>query len=75
MNPNTKQWDADKINLLFSKKEANKILGVPLLHTGKEDKLIWNEENDGIYSVRSGYRKLMKDRKRFEWAERDIWLE
>jgi hypothetical protein len=62
MLPNSKQWDVVKIKSLFSDQEAKKILAVPLLNTVEVDKLIWNEENDGIYSVRSGYRKLMKEK-------------
>jgi hypothetical protein len=62
MLPNSKQWDGVKIKSLFSDHEAKKILAVPLLNTVEVDKLIWNEENDGIYSVRSGYRKLMEER-------------
>jgi hypothetical protein len=26
----------------------------------REDKLIWSEEKDGVYSVRTGYRKIVK---------------
>jgi hypothetical protein len=40
------------------------ILVVPLLQLVREDKLIWSEENDEVYSVRLGYRKLMKERNR-----------
>ncbi|CAJ2652949.1 unnamed protein product [Trifolium pratense] len=47
--------------------EANNILAVPLLDMIQEDRLIWNEERDGVYSIRSGHRKLMKDKKNGEW--------
>jgi hypothetical protein len=52
----------DKINSLFSDEVVNSILAVPLVELVSEDKLIWSEEKDGVYSVRSGYRKLMRER-------------
>jgi hypothetical protein len=63
-----KRWDHAKINLLFSEPEANNILAVPLLDMNQEDRLIWNEERDGVYSIRSEYRKLMKDKKNGDWS-------
>jgi hypothetical protein len=63
MLPNAKQWDGEKIKYLFSDHEAKRILVVPLLNVVTEDKLVWCEERDGIYSVRSGYRKLMEEKK------------
>jgi hypothetical protein len=62
--PNIKRWDEEKINSLFPIDVAHEILVVPLLELVRDDKLIWSEENDGVYSVRSGYRKLMKVRNR-----------
>jgi hypothetical protein len=59
--PNVKRWDEDKIRSLFSIEVVNEILAVPVLELVREDKLIWSEENDGVYSVRTGYRKLMKE--------------
>ncbi|MCI33786.1 ribonuclease H protein, partial [Trifolium medium] len=50
------------------------ILAVPLLHMVEEDKVIWSEESDGIYSVRSGYRKLLKERNpSHRPREEDAW--
>jgi ribonuclease HI len=60
--PNVKRWDEDKIYSIFSREVAREILAVPLLDLVREDKLIWSEENNGVYSVRTGYRKLMKDK-------------
>jgi hypothetical protein len=61
---NIKKWDEEKINSLFPIDVAKEILAVPLLEVVREDKLIWSGENNGVYSVRSGYRKLMKERNR-----------
>jgi hypothetical protein len=62
--PNVKRWDEGKINSLFPIEVAHDILDVPLLELVREDKLIWSEENNGVYSVRSGYRKIMKENNR-----------
>jgi hypothetical protein len=52
MIPGAKCWDNEKINLLFSGVVAKSILCVPLLDVIQEDRLIWNEERDIMYSVR-----------------------
>ncbi|CAJ2662331.1 unnamed protein product [Trifolium pratense] len=59
----------------IQEREANMILVVPLLHNVEEDKLIWSEESNGIYSVRSGYRKLMEEKRLMNRlrAKRDGW--
>jgi hypothetical protein len=62
--PNMKRWDEDKINSLFPLDVAHDIIAVPLLEVVTEDRLIWKEEKDGMYSVRSGYRNYMKQRNR-----------
>jgi hypothetical protein len=64
MLPNAKRWDEIKINSLFPLDVAHDILAVPLLEVVTEDRLIWKEEKDGMYSVRSGYRIYMKERNR-----------
>jgi hypothetical protein len=53
-----KRWDVDKINSLFPIEVAHDIVAVPLLEVVTEDRLVWKEEKDGMYSVRSGYRKF-----------------
>ncbi|KAK2390980.1 hypothetical protein QL285_064484 [Trifolium repens] len=62
--PNSKRWDEVKINSLFPIEVAHDIVAVPLLEVVTEDRLIWKEEKDGMYSVRSGYRKFMKEKGR-----------
>ncbi|KAK2370478.1 hypothetical protein QL285_083527 [Trifolium repens] len=58
--PNVKRWDENKIYSLFPIYVALAIISVPLFELVQEDKVIWNEEKDGVYSVRTGYRKLME---------------
>ncbi|WJX78361.1 hypothetical protein P8452_61592 [Trifolium repens] len=59
--PNVKRWDENKLRSLFSLEVVNEILALLVLDLVREDKLIWCEENDGVYSVRTGYRILMKE--------------
>jgi hypothetical protein len=47
-----KRWNEDKISSLFPIDVAHDILDVPLLELVTEDRLIWNEENDGVYLIR-----------------------
>ncbi|GAU31898.1 hypothetical protein TSUD_270830 [Trifolium subterraneum] len=71
---NSKQWDVEKINELFSAKDAHMILAVPLLQTVENDRLIWRAESDGIYSVRSGYQKLLEESNSYHKPrEGDAW--
>ncbi|XP_058755068.1 uncharacterized protein LOC131628221 [Vicia villosa] len=53
---------------------AEEILMVPLLEDVIEDRLVWKEEQDGQYSVRSGCR-VWKSRKKYYHPERhkDNW--
>ncbi|XP_058761487.1 uncharacterized protein LOC131634881 [Vicia villosa] len=53
---NAKQWDIEVVRDLFDAEDMEKILKVPLLEEVKKDRLIWKEEQDGIYSVITGYK-------------------
>ncbi|XP_058774294.1 uncharacterized protein LOC131648560 [Vicia villosa] len=55
MQVNVKQWDVDIIRDLFDASDMEKILSVPLTEEVAEDKMIWKDEKDGVYSVRTGY--------------------
>lgn len=56
MSPNVKQWDMRVIRELFNYADAEEILQVPLVEDVKKYIMVWKEEQNGICSVRSGYR-------------------
>ncbi|XP_058784506.1 uncharacterized protein LOC131659316 [Vicia villosa] len=56
MLPNEKQWNSEAVSSIFDVVDTELILQVPLLEDVTTDTLIWKEEQDGKYSVRSGYR-------------------
>lgn len=51
-----KEWEFDKIVELFSTEGVHAIIQTPLFPSVQEDKVVWQEESNGLYSVRSGYR-------------------
>ncbi|XP_058783388.1 uncharacterized protein LOC131658070 [Vicia villosa] len=54
--PNIKQWNVGKTNQIFDTEGVAVILRVPLIEDVREDMLIWQEEQNGEYSVKSGYK-------------------
>ncbi|GAU26994.1 hypothetical protein TSUD_290460 [Trifolium subterraneum] len=55
-----KAWNIVKVRNLFSKDAAEKILETPLVSSVREDKVVWEEERNGCYSVKSGYKLAMR---------------
>ncbi|KAK2388665.1 Ribonuclease H superfamily protein [Trifolium repens] len=60
MLPNEKKWDKEKIESLFFPDVVNQILDIPLFDMVEEDKLVWNDNTHGQYSVKSGYNVLLE---------------
>ncbi|XP_058741819.1 uncharacterized protein LOC131614217 [Vicia villosa] len=69
MLPNMKQWDVQVIQNLFDPVVAMDIFKVPLVEEVVKDTIIWKEEQNGIYSVRSGYR-LWRISQANRWSKR-----
>ncbi|GAU18647.1 hypothetical protein TSUD_124800 [Trifolium subterraneum] len=75
---NYKAWDIAKIRNLFLGPVVEEIIATPLISSVKEDKVIWEEERNGCYSVKSGYNLAMRcifrsDRHHVEGNWNDIW--
>ncbi|XP_058745921.1 uncharacterized protein LOC131618776 [Vicia villosa] len=76
--PNIKQWNVGKVKQIFDTEGASSILRVPLIDDVREDRLIWQEEQNGEYSVKSGYKlwKGVQSRNRYYGVEgnwKNIW--
>lgn len=56
-NPN--RWNKDLIYSTFTVEEADQIVSLLLPITNQSDKVVWSNENSGIYSVKSGYKMLL----------------
>ncbi|GAU33334.1 hypothetical protein TSUD_165990 [Trifolium subterraneum] len=60
LHDNYKAWNIAKVRNLFSRDVAEKILETPLVSSIREDKVVWDEERNECYSVKSGYKVAMR---------------
>ncbi|GAU11902.1 hypothetical protein TSUD_195250 [Trifolium subterraneum] len=60
LHENYKAWNIVKVRNLFSKDVTEKILETPLVSSVREDKVFWEAERNGCYSVKSGYKLAMR---------------
>lgn len=68
------EWDYEFIRDIFIQSDVDLITSIPLPQTPRTDKLIWDKESNGNFSVRSCYRALLGDYlddDRVSWA--GIW--
>ncbi|GAU19427.1 hypothetical protein TSUD_76710 [Trifolium subterraneum] len=75
---NYKACDIAKIHNLFLGPVVEEIIATPLISSVKEDKVVWDEERNGCYYVKSGYNLAMRcifrsDRHHVEGNWNDIW--
>ncbi|WJX92273.1 hypothetical protein P8452_73938 [Trifolium repens] len=73
-----KIWDSQKILSLFAEPVASHILNTPLFEEVTEDRVVWNFENHGNYTVKSEYRnyinrKAVEDRLQVEGGWNSLW--
>ncbi|PRQ37083.1 putative ribonuclease H-like domain, reverse transcriptase zinc-binding domain-containing protein [Rosa chinensis] len=57
------EWNMNRLEQVGSVQEVEAILGLPIVHNGGCDKLIWNQNKHGTYSVKSGYWLALKERR------------
>ncbi|GAU40629.1 hypothetical protein TSUD_190060 [Trifolium subterraneum] len=60
LHENYKAWNIVKVRNFFSGDVAERILETPLVNSVREDKVVWEEERNGCYSVKSGYKLAMR---------------
>ncbi|GAU17164.1 hypothetical protein TSUD_177940 [Trifolium subterraneum] len=60
LHENYKAWNIANVRNLFSGDVAERILETPLVNSVREDKVVWEEERNECYSVKSGYKLAMR---------------
>ncbi|KAK8617000.1 hypothetical protein V6N13_116970 [Hibiscus sabdariffa] len=58
MMASTTEWDARKVNQVFEREDARRILDCPIANT-HEDRIIWGQVSSGSYTTRSGHNWLI----------------
>ncbi|XP_058756815.1 uncharacterized protein LOC131630038 [Vicia villosa] len=61
LSPTGKQWNLNLIHQLVGGGVAQKIVNTPLFEAVHEDRIVWNLENNDIFSVRSAYRYCINE--------------
>nr|POE48252.1 putative ribonuclease h protein [Quercus suber] len=61
IDPQTKKWDSNRLNGLFTPQEVELIQSIPLCPNAVEDTVVWPFTPSGNYTVRSGSRFLTAD--------------
>lgn len=49
-------WKKELVEMLFTPHEANQVLRIPISRMGAKDRLVWDPDQHGIFSVQSAYR-------------------
>ncbi|XVF51873.1 hypothetical protein PTKIN_Ptkin04bG0219100 [Pterospermum kingtungense] len=58
--PNCRMWDCELLEDLFNARDVDEILKIPLSGFGGRDMRVWNFNNRGLYTVKSGYHLAME---------------
>jgi len=61
IHQDTKSWNEELVWYIFEEGTAQRILNIPLFQQVNEDRLVWNPEKNGHYSVRSAYRLCVEE--------------
>lgn len=58
LNENGK-WDVEVLRDIFSEQDVNRILRIPRCSSMREDQWCWLDDEKGVYTVKTGYKRLM----------------
>lgn len=58
--PGCRQWDVEMLHELFSPRDVDEIMTIPLWSVALADKCIWYFSKEREYTVRSGYKLVME---------------
>ncbi|KAJ4773133.1 RNA-directed DNA polymerase (reverse transcriptase)-related family protein [Rhynchospora pubera] len=72
----TGQWNEQKLNLLYQPMQVQQILqgsNKPVLDGEIGDKLIWQQAQNGKYTVKQGYKQIMQVHENSGHEQHDLW--
>ena len=60
INQTTGQWDRGKLFATFNPRTCAEIIATPLNHLDSQDLLVWTENKDRIFSVKTAYQVALR---------------
>ncbi|CAL1369761.1 unnamed protein product [Linum trigynum] len=70
------RWDENKLSQWFDPSVCWAIKAIPLPRRNVDDKLIWHNTADGVFSVKTAYHLAVElDRRRGGWRESVSWMD
>lgn len=61
VDEDSKEWKGDLVKHCFLSQDTEAILSIPLSANGVGDRVIWAENKNGRFSVKSAYRLALED--------------
>ena len=55
---NDAKWKLDVIDYVFSTRDRDEILSIPISHNNVKDSWYWRRDKKGVYLIKSGYHSL-----------------
>ncbi|CAL1396620.1 unnamed protein product [Linum trigynum] len=69
-------WCIQSLQERFSLDVVHAILAIPLPRLGMEDRLIWHDTTNGVFSVKSAYHlAVLVDRQEGTWSQVVSWMD
>lgn len=59
--PENNRWDMDVLQDIFAERDIQRILRIPRGSGSNDDNWMWIDDEKGLYTVKTGYRRLMRE--------------
>lgn len=71
-----KAWNEELLVKLFWQSDSDTIKNIPISQVGNKDKLVWNYNSQGVYTVKSAYKQLQeRDAQRLQQMGKSVGSE
>lgn len=65
----TKAWNVELVTELIADEDADRILAMRISQTGRKDSYVWKHSKSGSYTLRTGYKMAVEQRRSSQHKE------